>query len=66
MLDWFERTNKPCSRELMDWIILADLTVMKEFLVIQAIEHDQYYYCYYNTIIHTQYFLQQHLLSLNI
>lgn len=48
MLDWFERTNKPCSRELMDWIILADLTVMKEFLVIQAIEHDEYYY-YYNT-----------------
>lgn len=27
----------------MDWIILADLTVMKEFLVIQAIEHDEFY-----------------------
>lgn len=43
MLDWFELLIKPCSRELTDWIISADLTVMKEFMVIRAVEHDEYY-----------------------
>lgn len=51
----------------MDWIILADLIVMKEFLEIQAMsimiitqEHLGLNYS------HTEYFLQQHLLPLNI